>query len=208
MFSNTVDEPFVPTQDWVVEDGGYIGLQPNSESTNFSFVGATVDLENVNYEAKTYIDTTIGTGDSVLVPQLPYPAEKTTFRLQMPNSSDNELPAICFYNLDDLDIKANIAAVRSLGIENSISYAYQVPAGYCRTSPISNKRYGSIAGELGVDTASNIKFAYGSYVPKEKKAYSGQFHKIQLVATLSNEKSQFYKPEDIRESNEASPAFR
>lgn len=203
MFSNIVDEPFVPSQEFVLEDGGIIGASGNESNT--LLLGSTIDLSNVREDAIKF-KLPDSEDDAVIVPKLPYPALETTFRSGI-GGIDNKLPSICFYNPNDETIKEALTKVRSLGIDSAIVYSYQIPSSYIG-STLGGQLYSIVTGLKRETTASGIKYKYGTYQPKEMKAYSGQFHKIKLTAMLSGEESQEYRAEDIiSSSGETSPKF-
>ena len=207
IFSNIVDEPFTPREEFVVNTGERIGAySPN----NLNLLGANIDLEQAtNKEAMTYSDPADPENRNMLVPRLPGPATSTAFKCDLPGWDYlNALPFIAFYDPTDPSVVTAVGNVRSLGIESCIQYCYQVPKSYLSSNDKTGARYTRISGINEVVTANSVKSKYGSYQAREAKSYSGQFHKVQLVGMLSGEKSQEYRPEDIIVSGETSPKFR
>lgn len=191
LFENTIEEPFAPTQDLVIEEGVEIKL-PSSGKTYRDLVGSTVNLDDATRVAETYLDA--AQEFQMLVPKLPPTEEGTEIVMSIEGvtSSDelsNVLPNLTLYDFEK--VKENISSVRSLGMDSAITACYRIPEEYRGASyngAISPNAVDKIYNATGI-VDSGIEFKYGTY--KHNKTYSGQFNQFILLSICSGEKKDF-----------------
>lgn len=200
LFNNCIDEDFIPTDNLQLDLGVQIGDNTNE---SIDVISCTVDLGQFTFEADTYTSPTEQL--KVTVPKIPPPAVNTYIEMTLPNTTKEfRLPNTCIYKADDIAVQKKVQALRSLGIEGSITSSYRIPSYFI-------KEY---SGEL---TISSISSAYKNNITtglnykyvtaKNNKVFTGQFQRYQLYSITSGDRVE-YKPEDIYSaSNPTQPIF-
>jgi hypothetical protein len=203
LFDNVLDEAFSPTEPLKVDVDSSNTLTPGSDRTSLHVVMATVDLSNpdISTAARTFTDST--TALTVTVPIIPPARYSTRYALEITSDnstySNSKIPSTMAFNGDNAVVKTNIQAVRSLGIEQAITGAYNIPM--CYVDAVVDDVPGvSYAGFVSVvkDVETNLNPEYQSGI-KNKKAFSGQFQRVCLASTASASQAE-YEAHDIWES--------
>ncbi|MCM1439817.1 MAG: hypothetical protein NC131_11550 [Roseburia sp.] len=190
LFSNTLAEPFTPSQPLEMEYGSII--QPQGSGDDLNVVLSTVDIPSAADAAKSYEDTEYSM--VVCVPQLPEPAEGTKFYFQ---ALLYELPTATAYEYNQ--VKTKISEIRSIGVESAIIDSYTIPGRWLGTNTVIGS--GGIISTLACYSGNHnsaLNPVYGNV--KNKKAVCGLFNRYHLIST-SGENDQEYIPEDIVNSD-------
>lgn len=197
-FDNTLQEPFTPTMPLVLDFGAVV--KPSTmASDNYRIVVSTVDLMQISYTAKTYVDEADDLF-KVTVPQIPVVTGEETETTFYMGDYSYKLPKASCYNYDK--VNEGIQAVRSLGIENCIIASYTIPANYVSLGNLENTRHGKIGGINETDKKSKLNPIYSQV--KNKKALTGQFTTYVLMSLITGEKQTFPVEEIINSNNEVS----
>ena len=180
LYTNILDEPFVPNNELVVEPGTIIS---GSDDTGYyAIVLSTVDLLNITDKAKAYFDDD---SDKILVPELPnVQGINTTYtsHLVTPAKSANIALSNAF-NAENSNVQSGMKSVRQLGIESCIGAAYMLPKAWASITD-NNGLITSITDKSRFET-STLSPTWGSY--KNNKVYSGQFQKIVVFSIASGD---------------------
>lgn len=197
MMSNTLPEPFIPSNELTLESSGV--LVPDKETTlsNLYLIGASFNLgSNDFYEARKYVVE--GGSDSVICPQVPtVPNNKaTTIMFNVPGvlSGSYVLPSTYLFDANELLIQENLSAVRALGLDNGLTASYIIPKNYylVKTTDIdiSSMIY-EISNNYGfLDTNIPYKFEIPDYTPLNNKVYA-LWNIFTIMSTCSGSRSQF-----------------
>lgn len=190
VYSNTLDEPFAPTNPLKIDFGNEI-TGSGAAGTSRVIIVSSIDLTNVSdLEAKSYEDLD---EDKVLVPQLPTCSDSHTIYVShIVGTNQSRVPMTQAYAGGDSIILKALGTVRSLGVESCIVACYNLPGEWA-----SGTASGSLYSQL-TDNSQNVNSAFsmswGNY--KNKKVYSGQFQKILVYSLASGDYSE-NRVEDI-----------
>lgn len=191
IYSNVIDEEFVPTSELIVEGGTEIS-NGGSDTGHINIVLSNVDLLNLQKVAEDYTDASM---DKVLVPQLPTIEEdqSTMYTLHPYGVSTftNTISMTAAYNPNNANVLEGIKQLRSLGIESAIGASYQLPNYW--VSATGSDKY-SLLVDNWANPVSGLPAIQGTY--KNNKVFSGQFQKIVIYSLCSGDHAEF-KPEDI-----------
>ena len=180
IYTNIIDEPFVPTNEPTIDTGTVIS--GSDDSGYYSIVLSTVDLLNITDTAKAYFDED---RDKILVPELPnVRGTDTTYISNMvtPEKSANIALSNAF-NAENSNVQSGMKAVRQLGIESCIGAAYMLPKAWASITD-NNGLITSITDKHRFVTSA-LSTRWGSY--KNNKVYSGQFQKIVVFSMASGD---------------------
>jgi len=195
LFTNTIDEAFSPSEPLSIDVDASNTLTPGSDRSSYNIITSTVDLglPDIATTARTFTDQASALTVTVpIIPPAPY-ASKYNLAITegVETYSNSKMPSTMAFNGDDATVKANIQAVRSLGIEQAITGAYNVPKCYVETAVPDSNGKGYIGFTSVVATAeTNLNPVYQSGV-KNKKAFSGQFQRICVASTASSGQAEF-----------------
>ena len=212
LFSNNIDEDFQPAEPLVLEFKK-MGID-YLNSTATIIIASTLDLDSIEYDAKTYIDK--ASENTVTVPLLPLVTEPTTVRINIDGSTifSKVLPNVRLYNLARAKEKylAALQTIWSLGAIDSISAIYILPAGSNNYVTFNYNSDGSGAIDSIVSAGANISSDSGisatwSSSIKNNKVFCDQFNKI-TVASFTSGDSLDYNPSDIYIKNFSTFRFR
>lgn len=200
LFANTIDEPFSPSQTFVVD--GMTEINNGGGAGSINILLSNIELDSLEDVAKAYTHVVTGgateDGEYVLVPQLPSAAGDYTKYYSHPfgvsNTMSSTIPLTTAYNPNSEETRAQLSQVRSLGLESCIGASYKLPNYWVTDASLdSSNKYSTLVDNYG-NIASTISPSWGSY--KNKKVYSGQFQQYVIYSVASGDKAQF-KPEDI-----------
>lgn len=192
MFENILDEPYSPMKELVMDPIDVLG---NPDITDYrTVVGATVDLSDLTYQASQYVDADSGNG--VTVPKIPSIPVETTVHIGRLNEAlpsgwremKQKLPNMTIFNFETQSVKDGIQSVRSLGLTDTITACYQLPADYAEGIVV-----GGVLGHLYApikNVASKLLYKFGTYVPKNNKVYA-LFNKYNLLAMASGDHQEY-----------------
>ena len=146
-FTNLFDEPFVPTNEPVIERGTVI--QGSGSSGVFHYiVVSSLELTTMSNVAKKYINTIDGGLTSILVPQLPDGIDNNNATVYTSHcvspAKSSVISMTKAFNLLSSTIQNAMNDMRSLGIESAISAAYVLP-----------DIWGSISGSDSITTITD-----------------------------------------------------
>lgn len=197
IFNNVIPEPFEPTEPLQIRG---IDRQIWGESGN-SYITSTVDLENIEKKADTYIDDVSGSA-VVYVPKIPQvkAGDETVFEIltfrarnkrerterQTGKIYSQKIANTKLFRLED--VADAVQTVRSLGITDAITGCYNVPPYFAQFNKIDNK----ISGQFTGVNVKNIAEIYSTAT--NNKVYS-QYNEVTLVAIATGDSfsSPFYK---------------
>lgn len=140
-FSNTLDEPFTPTDHFRIEMGGELKMTSSTPDEFYDVVLSTFDLAAFNgikgtaselWEAATGDETTEGGSGltlGVFVPTIP-PLERTTeyFSDLYGEEKKGTIPGTAAFIIDK--VETALQRCHSLGLDESIVYSYTIPSEY------------------------------------------------------------------------------
>lgn len=198
VFKNIIDEPFTPMEELVV-DGCTEISNGTTDTGHINVLLANIDILNLDAFAKAYVNPG-DTKEKVLVPQLPAILGDTTKYTFHPNGLSHVfttgISMTTAYNPNSNNVKEAVAQIRSLGIESCVGASYQLPKQWV-TATENNGVY-SLLVDNWANVRSKITPQYGSY--KNKKVYTGQFHRYIVYSICSGARSEF-RIEDIIDQN-------
>lgn len=127
----TLNEPFTPSLEPVKES--HHNIIGGTSGSHIHAVSSTVDLRELKYEAKDYIDPE--SKNYVTVPNIPPMNEPTGFSISGGNLGSASLnpariPGVSLFDGTEKDVKTSISIARSLGIESAITDSYNIPKKY------------------------------------------------------------------------------
>lgn len=192
-FSNTIEEPFTPTEIGVTD------FQEIPVNTDVSWVimGSTVSLDEIPEIAKTFED--IKTKKSVTIPLITPVENGTTVKMYTNISTimEQELPNLALYNLKregfEEKYKEIIQILRSLGIESAITCCYvlypiaQLEAEY---NSGDNSSIKTLTSRIQAHQMNNLEYKWETV--SNNKVYAGQFNKYTVYSVCSGDKQDFY----------------
>lgn len=173
LFDNILPEPWVPRNEMVM-DGPVSMTASNYEGVKVSYVCSSIDLNETESIAEQYMTAS---GDaSVTVPQVSKPGGNTTIKLvpddKVPegwNIWNYRLPSgAIYYTITHMD---GIAKARSLGLLDAITASYSIPIMYAQAE-IDVNYVKTLIGQIHEYDATDMKYQYGSYRPKNKKVFA------------------------------------
>lgn len=198
LFSNVIDEDWGPTEPFEM-DTSQIG--PTSDN-KMQYVCSTVSLKLSDYEklADEYVDA--ATGGSVIVPRCPESALRSEIMLDFTGEGTQEssliktLPWTTLYKLTWDDSSENtilleaISLLRSLGLENAITGAYEIPSGYISAERTANDpiyQVYNLASYPQTFAGPAFRWTPGSYTVRNNKVFAGQYNKFLLVSPVTGD---------------------
>lgn len=206
--SNTLPVEVHPTKPLVID--GPVQLT-GDQSDTYTFIGATVDIEDATAVAKTYIDAA-DSSKSVTVPTIPQGVSETPFMLFLPASyapdgasmpsswgsvKTQKAPNMTLFSLYDADgnfipsVLEGIQSLRGLGLEDVITTSYTIPFYYARpTLSLSSARVIQLGSVLHKVNPTSIPYRYGSYIPKNNRVYACQ-NQYTILSIASGEEKRF-----------------
>ena len=197
LFSNTIQEPFIPTKPLELDALEQIGYVPSGNTVDL--VQSTVKLENLQYIARVYVtEASAAIQSQITIPELPKAGTRCIFRIGFPGGVNKAitLPVGTIYDYFGTGIIDAINTARSLGVDGAIVDAYQIPEEY-----VSN--YGSDGilfnylgnGAQSFTPSAQKAYRYGSYIPRNNKVYD-LFNKYYLLSSCSGARGE-YEAHDI-----------
>lgn len=198
LFSNVIDEDWGPTEPFEM-DTSQIG--PTSADKR-QYVCSTVSLKLSDFKklADEYVAS--ASGGSVIVPRCPDSAVRSEIFLDFDKKGSQEssliktLPWTTLYKLNwddetenDLLLEA-ISLLRSLGLDNAITGAYEIPEGYIsREANASDPLYQvyHLASYPTTYAGPAFRWGTGSYTVRNNKVFAGQYNKFLLVSPVSGD---------------------
>lgn len=202
LFSNIIDEPFEPAEEFTVDGMTEIGDRTSADG-NYNVVLSNIDLLNLDNLAEAYTATSQGVGKLgyMLVPQLPTTQNvETQYACHPQGVADTERTTISMtaaYNPNNADITAAIAKVRSLGIESCIGASYALPVTWASATE-ENGRY-TLLSDKWSPIPSEILPTFGSY--HNNKVYSGQFQRYVCYSVCEGTSAEFRVEDIVNDSN-------
>ncbi|MBD5522500.1 MAG: hypothetical protein HDR03_14975 [Lachnospiraceae bacterium] len=224
LFDNTIDEPFVATESFKLDEGGMYP-NPNTSEVPLSYVLSTVDLSEEVDTSKLY-EWTQGESQEednpfgCFVPDIPKLTSFTKYKIPKAffgGDEDNGVvntgdityaetvtPGTCLYSLENQTVRDSITTLLAVGAPNVILDSYTVPSEYGVGINADNPNdllkvteFPAVAYEF----TSSLETEYGKELNiKNKKAYSGQFNKYTVLSICSGESCEF-KVENIVDEN-------
>lgn len=208
LFGNTLDEPWMPSRDMVLEEPYYI-IQDEDGGVQYTIVGSTVDLLQQERVAEVYESIATDLDSAVTVPKISAIEEGTLCRMEIPDGlngtiKDNKLPNCRLYNFAMLEVKDGVQAMRSLGIDNAITACYTIPLGFLAyTIPAGGTNYSEITIRMRKHEASTLPYKYATpgFTIRNTKVFN-LYNQYQLLSICSGdgldfEASQIYKSGDL-----------
>ena len=198
LFKNVIEEDWGPSEPYEM-DSSQIG--PTS-TTKRQYVCSTVSLDNTTYEklADEYVDS--ASGGSVFVPRCPDSAVSSEIMLDFTGEATQNtalikrLPWTTLYKLNWDDGTTNtflletISLLRSLGLENAITGAYEVPDGYIkfeRQASSPTYQIYNLASTPSNFAGPAFRWTYDGYTVRNNKVFAGQFNKFILVSPVTGD---------------------
>lgn len=199
LFNNILSENFQPQQDLVLDGQKSFMSGEDENNESWSYVGANVDLMNIEKIADEYR----AANTSVSVPKLtPFNYETVvTMDLPVQGYKDSKIPNTAMYLLTPVDdsedeaIRINqlfdgIASVRSLGVESAISYSYNIPKQWVETIILSNATESEKVIEridgVNEEIPTEIPYVYNNSVRNKK--VMALFNDYNLISVCSGDK--------------------
>ncbi len=207
LFSNTLNEPFVPTRPLELDALERIGP---SHTTDKYIIESTVKLTELEYIARVYqTEAEALLSGEITIPEIPVAPARCVFRMGFPDNTQRImiLPAASVYDYEAAGIPDGVNSVRSLGIDGAIVDAYQLPAEYVTVfeKQSDGATYLLLANSSGNSTPStNLAFRYGNYVPRNNKVYD-LFNNYYLLSSCSGNRGE-YSAHDIFNNSDV-PSF-
>lgn len=216
LFSNTISEPFTPTDHFVIVNGNVIN-HSGEVTSDMSFVISTSDLsvKVTNPLAEPWkvpedLVTTVGEVVGVFTPRISPLDMFTIYHMDVWNgqgileSKQTTVPYTSAFRLDSPAAQRNLATLLGLNLDIVIQQAYILPKDY-----ISQINYvdtvpewpwwsdperldGTLVDTIKCDdqvVVSDLSPTYGHY--NNNKVYTGQFMKVVLLSLTSGEEEMF-----------------
>lgn len=216
LFSNTIPEPFTPTDHFVIVNGNVITHQ-GSIDDDLNLVIATTDLsvsvtDPLAEPWKVPEELVAATGEvvGVFTPRISPLDMFTIYHMDVWNGSgvleskQTTVPYTSAFTIDSKITQRNLATVFALGLDAVIQQAYILPKNY-----VSQLNYvdtvpdwpwwsdptradGTLVDTVKCDdqvVASDLSPTYGQY--HNNKVYTGQFMKVVLLSLTSGEEEMF-----------------
>lgn len=218
MFSNTIPEPWSPSQPLV-----YIGKRYIQHTNNKArrFVVCTCDLskaDQIAAQIATYNpEASADPASTVVYPLTPAMTKSGGTMLQLLDIDDNGQKVVTgYYNLPymyvfdlgtadapNLDLVAKLENLRSIGIDSAIVNSFIIPGDALSAVTADETGFVSVlAGDARIlDT--DLPFKYGSYTPKNNKAYA--LYSYYTVLSIASGASMEYTAYDMAETGKDGP---
>lgn len=143
LFSNTINEPFTPTENMVLESGGIVEKGSTVLSKDLNVVIATVDLSISGEEAKKYatpyfinpsLAEDLGSKVGLFTPRINNLDVFTWYKMDVMNQDNTistkqtTVPYTAAFDLDTDAVQSEIAQMYALGLDNVILQSYIIPS--------------------------------------------------------------------------------
>ena len=221
LFANTIPEPYTPSAPLVIT--GWEKLTGDDQTYGKTLIAANVDLtqasvtEAMVYAAAADTDTDKAT-DKCVVPYLPpLPAgdgtadttAETVTVLPLPSGNrGRKIPATTLYDFSNATIRRGIQAVRSLGMEDTITASYVLPAYWTGTITGAGAYYSEIDGVRHNITPSSdgLTLAVPGQAAYHNKKVSATLNNFVLLSMCSGDK-EIFDAADLRHGGDTKPTF-
>lgn len=207
LFSNSIEENFVPENNLALDIGQQIGEQGQTSPSFLNVIACTVNLLSLSFDADQY--QSLQGNLQVAVPRLPPVNVQGELEMTLPiGARVFSMPQTGLYDIDNLDIRTKVQALRSLGIESSLNASYKIPQYYVQESFGGSGALNKIKTKFinNIDSDLPYKYESGSGTIKNNKAFSGQYNKYRLYSITSGDSNE-YRAEDIYTSGNTEPKF-
>lgn len=218
LFSNTIPEPYTPSAPLVIT--GWEKLTGDDQTYGMTLIAANVDLtqasttEAMVYKAASEADET---GGQCVVPYLPAmpssqgadtTAESVTVMPLPSGNRGRKIPATTLYSYGNADIRRGIQAVRSLGMEDTITASYVLPAYWTGTITSAGAFYSEIDGVRYNITPSSdgLTLAVPGQDTYRNKKVSATLNNFVLLSMCSGDK-EIFEAADLRHGGDTKPTF-
>ena len=179
----TISDDYTPEDELV--DEYYPNVCNTLEGKNNWYIAASIDLQNLDYKAKKYIDA--DSDDFVTVPELPKVPLSTLFSI--PTMDTWKLPHEGIFDGTASGIASALNTARSLGVESAISASYVVPSAYIYSNSGTGDPYTEVTGQMETKASGATADVPGVTVENKKAMYA--LTKIKLMSMTSGGVQQY-----------------
>lgn len=203
LFSNNIEESFTPAEPLIIDFKPFV-----SRTDAAVIIASTLDLDNIEYIAKTFEDAEHQL--SVTVPQMPTITNGTIVNIhpQGGKTYSKTLPNIRLYNYSRNPTRYSkaLSVLWSLGMVDSITSIYNI-AGNDSFTYLPNDSDG-VSGSIVEITFDGSTISTDTQIPykwnvnvKNNKVFCDQFNKLTIASFTSGDELD-YEPSDLYQSGD------
>ena len=222
LFSNTIPEPYTPSAPLVIT--GWEKLTGDDQKYGMTLIAANVDLtqasttEAMVYKAASEADA----GGECVVPYLPAmpssqgadtTAESVTVMPLPSGNRGRKIPATTLYDYNDATIRRGIQAVRSLGMEDTITASYVLPGYWTGNFTVVGPSVGGpFINEINgirhnlTPSSDGLTLAVPGQAAYHNKKVSATLNNFVLLSMCSGDK-EIFDAADLRHEGDTKPTF-
>lgn len=217
-FTNTIPEPFEPTNNFELKMGGIIegstGIDKTENKEYMSLILATADISQEIDTAKFYEGIYGGISQEVIdlikdkllgicIANIPLLQVYTQYGFDEVDEAETTKQYFAYvaqcavFDGTKQEVQKGCKALNELGLDNVILYAYMLPGMYIKSMETADENEALISQvkTINENIQSNTEiFSKGQF--KNAKVWSGQFQTYNIISNMSGDTMQF-SPEDV-----------